>query len=189
MGTEGTSRVYAAFREKEGAIRAFVRRFFGDRTIVEDICQETITRALSAERKRHIESADAFLFGVARNIVRSQLDAKSKSLLDFVEDFAPYEADADGPSVEQTVDDHDRMLQFAESVLRMPRQCQRVFVLKKVYGYSHKEISAQLGISISTIEKHVAAGMKRCLDDMEAASASTRVAALGSSSQPSRTGS
>ena len=169
MEISQTSRVYAAFREKERAIRSFVRRYISDQTMIEDICQETIVRALAAEKARSIQSADAFLFGVARNIVRSHLETKSKSLLDFVEDFAPYEADFDSPSIEQVVDDHARMVKFTESVLRMPRQCQRVFVLKKVYGYSHKEISAQLGISISTIEKHVAAGMKRCLDDMEAA--------------------
>ena len=185
MDTNRTSRVYAAFLEKERAIRSFVRRYFSDQTVIEDICQETIARALAAEKNRPIQSADAFLFGVARNIVRSQLETKSKSLLDFVEDLAPYEADIDSPSIEQVVDDHARMVQFTESVLRMPRQCQRVFVLKKVYGYSHKEISAQLGISISTIEKHVAAGMKRCLDDMEAQNAS--VAAPEASSKPSRT--
>ena len=184
METSQSSRVYAAFREKERAIRSFVRRYFSDQTMIEDICQETIARALAAEKSRPIQSADAFLFGVARNIVRSQLEAKSKSLLDFVEDFAPHEADIDSPSIEQVVDDHAKMVQFVESVLRMPRQCQRVFVLKKVYGYSHKEISAQLGISISTIEKHVAAGMKRCLDDMEAQNAS--VADTEASSKPSR---
>lgn len=185
MEISQTSRVYAAFREKERAIRSFVRRFFSDQTEIEDICQETIARALAAEKDRAIHSADAFLFGVARNVVRSQLETKSRSLLDFVEDFAPYEADYDSPSIEQLMDDHTRMVQFAESVLRMPRQCQRVFVLKRVYGYSHKEISAQLGISISTIEKHVAAGMKRCLDDMEAAGATAAVP--GASAKPSRT--
>lgn len=59
------------------------------------------------------------------------------------------------------------MMRFAESVLKLPPQCQRVFIMKRVYGYSHGEISAKLGISISTIEKHAATAMKRCLDDLE----------------------
>lgn len=33
---------------------------------------------------------------------------------------------------------------------------------EKVYGYSHNEIASRLGISISTTEKHVATGLKRC---------------------------
>ena len=48
-----------------------------------------------------------------------------------------------------------------------PPQCQKVFVLKKVHGYSHKEIAKELEISISTVEKHAASGLKRCSEYME----------------------
>ena len=62
-----TSAVLDAFQLKERFIRAFIRKFFNDAHIMEDICQETITRALEAEKVRHIETPDAFVFGVARN--------------------------------------------------------------------------------------------------------------------------
>jgi len=162
-----TSAVLDAFRLKERYIRAFIRRFFNDAHILEDICQETITRALEAEKVRHIETPDAFVFGVARNVVRSQIDAQSRSVLDLVDEFTPDDFIEEGPSVEQTIGDRERMQRFIASVLKLPRQCQRVFILKKVYGYSHREISAKLGISISTIEKHVVAGMKRCREDFD----------------------
>jgi DNA-binding CsgD family transcriptional regulator len=35
-------------------------------------------------------------------------------------------------------------------------------VLKKVYGYSQKEIALSLSISENTVEKHIATGIKRC---------------------------
>ena len=146
-----TSRVFQAFRLREPRLRSYIRRFFWNDVIVDDICQETIVRALEAERRRKIETPDAFLFGVARNVVRKQLDWQSKSLIDFVEDFSPDDFEVDEPAIEELMDDWQRMLQFADSVSRLPKQCQRVFVLKKVYGSSHKEISAKLGISISTL--------------------------------------
>ncbi len=161
------SRILTAFLEKERYLRAFARRFFRDDHLVDDLCQETITRALEAERDRIIDSPDAFLFGIARNIMRKQMETRSRSLIDFLDEFAPDEVDSEIPSLDQTLDDRKKMLRFSESVQKLPRQCQRVFVMKKVYGYSHKEISARLGISISTIEKHVASAMKRCLDDLE----------------------
>jgi DNA-binding transcriptional ArsR family regulator len=37
-----------------------------------------------------------------------------------------------------------------------------VFVLRKVYKLSHAEIAQVLGVSHSTIEKHVAKGLMRC---------------------------
>ena len=50
-------------------------------------------------------------------------------------------------------------------VAEFPAQCRRVFILRKVLGYSHKEISAAMGISVSTVEKHLARAMMRCFQD------------------------
>ena len=47
-------------------------------------------------------------------------------------------------------------------VERLPPICRRVFVLRKVHKLSHAEISEVLGVSESTIEKHVAKGLVRC---------------------------
>jgi len=46
-------------------------------------------------------------------------------------------------------------------VSELPIQCRRVFVLRKVYGYSQAEIAQELGISVSTVESHIATGMHR----------------------------
>ena len=179
-------KVFSAFLAAEPVIVSFVRRFFASNFDIEDICQETVTRALEAEKNRQIEDPGAFLFGVARNVVRKRLDKKSRSLIDFVDDFSADYYEADQPSIENRVDEQQRMLLFASAVETLPRQCQRVFVLKKVYGYSHKEIAAKLEISVSTVEKHVAAGLKRCMDQMEKtqaldkASKASNVSALGS---------
>ena len=51
---------------------------------------------------------------------------------------------------------------FCEAVRLLPVQCRKVFVLKKVYGYSQREIAAQLNLSESTVEKHISTGIKRC---------------------------
>lgn len=163
----GVSAVFAAFRENESILKRFLRRFTSSVHDIDDICQETILRALEAEKSRDIREPRAFLFGVTRNIVRKKLDRESRSVIDFIADFTPQEYLSDEPSVEESIDSRERMLLFMEAVATLPGQCQRVFVLKKVYGYSHKEIAGALGISISTVEKHVAAGLKRSSDYMQ----------------------
>jgi len=165
--SKGDSRaILNAFRNSESVLRGFVRRFVSNDHDVEDICQETVTRALEAERSRAIAEPRAFLFGVARNVVRKRLDKQSRNLIDFVDDFTLRDFASESPPLEQVIDDRQRMLQFIEVVAMLPPQCQKVFVMKKVYGYSHKEIASKLRISVSTVEKHVAAGMKRCMDGM-----------------------
>jgi RNA polymerase sigma-70 factor (ECF subfamily) len=57
-------------------------------------------------------------------------------------------------------------------------------VLRKVFRLSHAEISQVLGVSHSTIEKHVAKGLVRCRDhlrqlgQLEVSDAKTKFAAL-----------
>jgi RNA polymerase sigma-70 factor (ECF subfamily) len=59
-----------------------------------------------------------------------------------------------------------RFESFCAAVERLPPLCRRVFVLRKVHKLSHAEISEVLGVSQSTIEKHVAKGLVRCRDYM-----------------------
>ncbi|MBA3067781.1 MAG: sigma-70 family RNA polymerase sigma factor [Hyphomonas sp.] len=161
------SGIFSVFREQEAALRRFLRRISPASSDIDDIAQETILRALQAERERDILQPKAYLYMIARNVVRDAMDKKSRSLIDYIEDFAPESVSSNEPLVEDQVDGRQRMLLFWEAVASLPQQCQQVFVLKKVYGYSHVEISRQLGISVSTTEKHVAAGLKRCVDFLD----------------------
>ena len=159
--------IVEAFLGAEAPIRGFLRRFVKDDHDIDDICQEAVTRALEAARTRNIEDPGAFLFGVARNIMRNEFDRKSRSLIDFVDDCALESYASNEPGPEQQLDERRRMLVFAEAVATLPDKCQRVFIMKKVFGYSHKEIAERLNISVSTVEKHAAAGLRRCMDHME----------------------
>lgn len=159
--------IFSVFREHEAAIRRFLRRISPSSSDIDDIAQETILRALQAERDREILQPKAYLFTIARNVVRDAMDKKSRSVIDFIEDFAPETVSSNEPLVEDLVDGRQRMLLFWEAVATLPKQCRQVFVLKKVYGYSHAEISRELGISVSTTEKHVAAGLRRCSEFLE----------------------
>lgn len=158
----GRAGVFAVFLDNESILRAFLRRISPSSFDIDDITQETIMRALQAEKQREIEQPRAYLFSIARNVVKDALDRKSRSIIDFIEDFGDENVLSDEPLVDDQVDSRQRMTLFLEAVATLPEQCQQVFVLKKVYGYSHQEISKRLGISISTTEKHVAAGLKRC---------------------------
>jgi RNA polymerase sigma-70 factor (ECF subfamily) len=56
---------------------------------------------------------------------------------------------------------------YINALRSLPAQCQRVFVMCKVYGFSHKEIASKLGISVSTVEKHLIKGLSRCYKYMQ----------------------
>ena len=159
--------IFEVFKENETILKRFLRRFMSNFHDIEDVCQETILRALEAEKTRDIHEPRAFLFGVTRNIVRKKLDSESRTIIDFIEDFGDIEYLSSEPSIDECLYGKRKMLVFWDAVSKLPAQCQKVFILKKVHGYSHKEIAKILEISISTVEKHAATGLKRCSEYMD----------------------
>ena len=54
------------------------------------------------------------------------------------------------------------MMASASGSWSMTRRCRQTFTLRKVYGYSQKEIAAQLSISEHTVEQHLSKAARRC---------------------------
>ncbi len=160
------SRIFGVFQANKGLIASVVRRYSLHQLDIADITQETILRALEAEKRTEIREPRRFLVGIAKNIARSELERRSKMTLDVLDDFSLETYVSDEPPVDDVVDGRHRMQVFWEAVSTLPPQCQKVFVLKNVYGASHKEIAQKLDIAVSTVEKHVALGLRRSREMM-----------------------
>ena len=52
-------------------------------------------------------------------------------------------------------------------IREMPDGYRTVFNMFAIEGFSHKEIANRLAISVSTVEKHAALGLRRCSEYME----------------------
>jgi len=132
---------------------------------IEDIVQETYVRVCQIENKQRIYYPRAFILKMAKNLAfdhvkRAEARLTEGSEDDTALDLAVFDTLVNEP-YEQAASNNDFAL-FCEAVRLLPRQCRRTFVLKKVYGYSQKEIATRLDISQSTVEKHIATGIKRC---------------------------
>jgi RNA polymerase sigma factor (sigma-70 family) len=156
-------------------LKRFLTRFFSSSQDIEDVMQETYLKAYRAEKERVINTPKAFLFRVARNTALKELERKSRQITQSIEDFQGSEVLSDESSVEDQVDARKKLGLFCDSALEMSPQVRRVFLMRKVYGMSYREISAQLGIAVSTAEKHVARGLEVCSTYMQVAEASKTV--------------
>lgn len=131
---------------------------------VEDIVQETYVRVCQVERRDAIIHPRSFMLKTARNLALDHIKRAETRLADSIDDAPEHEWMPNA----QYDDTYDRVAanqefgHFCEAVRGLPLQCRKAFVLKKVYGYSQKEIAASLKISESTVEKHIASGIKRC---------------------------
>ena len=157
------------FREHETQLRGYLHRFADSDHDIDDICQEAMTRCLEVAEDRPVEHPGAFLFGVARNLVRRRFERKSRSLIDFIADFSPDDYVGEERPLDDIMDEQERLARYDEVIGQLPPQCQRVFVMRKVYGYAHREIAEMLGISVKTVENHITTGLKRCSEKLSVA--------------------
>jgi len=160
------SRVFRVFQANKGLIASVLRRYSISQVDIADLTQETILRALEAEKRTKIKEPGRFLVGIAKNIARAEHARRSKMTLDLLDEFDPQTHISDEPAIDDAVDARQRMRAFWEAVTTLPPQCQKAFILKHVYGASHKEIAKKLDIAVSTVEKHVALGLRRCREWM-----------------------
>lgn len=145
-----------------GRLKRYLSRILKRPEDVEDIAQEAFVRVLEAGSKGEIHYQKAYLFRTAHNLALNALARKANVLVDYMEDFPEPEVLMESAPLEDTVAAQRRFELFCRAVATLPDQCRQVLVLRKVYGLSQQEVAARLGISVSTVEKHLAKGMLRC---------------------------
>lgn len=133
---------------------------------IDDILQETFIRACAAAEKTEIRRPRSFMLKTARNLALNHVGTVYNRRTQ-VEDFSSGDVSISEislvtESVEAEFESRERFLGFCRAVRALPPQCRRVFVLRKVYGLTQQEIAAYLGISESTVEKHVVKGLLLC---------------------------
>jgi len=132
---------------------------------VEDIVQETYVKLCLVKSESSIDHPRSFMLKMAKNLALDHQKKSSTKLNQSIE-----ELNLDDISSLQLIGDptfdcfaaEQEFSQFCETVRKLPVQCRKVFVLKKVYGYSQKEIAKSLNLSENTVENHIANGLRRC---------------------------
>ena len=156
------STVFKVFEEQQMPLKAFISRLIRKPQDIDDIAQETFVRAFLAEQKGTIQHPKAYIYRIARNLAFEILTKKSTKLTSYIEDSCNNALLQSTEDIEGTAIVMEKFDRVKVAIAQMPPQCQRVFIMHKVYGFKYKEISQQLGISVSTVEKHIMTGLKKC---------------------------
>jgi RNA polymerase sigma factor (sigma-70 family) len=142
----------------EPALRAWLSRRRLGGLDVDDIIQETYSRLMTAESVQHVHDARSYTFQVAGSAVIDHLRRMKVVSIASLPDFDYLEIVSDEPSPERQVIDRDELHRLAGMIARLPGRVREVFTLRRVYGLSQREVAEKLGISESTVEKHMARG-------------------------------
>ena len=154
--------VYDAYTRHGSSLKRFIGRFMRNSSDIEDIAQEAFLRAYTVERGRPIEQPKSFLFRIAKHLALSQLSRKARQITDYIEDFEDSSVIQLEHSAEEEISARQMLGLHVEAVTELSAQCRQVYLLRKVHGFSHKEIAAHLGIAVSTVEKHLMKAIEQC---------------------------
>ncbi len=150
--------------EFESALRACLHRYTRNSSDVEELLQETYARLLTAAAsdEPEVRSIRAFALTVARNVARDWLRHEQVVPIELVADLETLEVFESTDGLEEIVNRHQQMSLLLRAIQDLPERCRQAFTLRKVYGYSQKEIASRLDISENTVEQHLTKAARRC---------------------------
>jgi RNA polymerase sigma factor (sigma-70 family) len=160
----------------ERALRGYLRRFFKDVADIEDVVQETYARLLSLNDAAAAAVRDwhAFLFTSARNVSLDRIRKARVISLDTLAEMGSLDVLDETPSADDGLNARQELTLLLETIASLPDRCRQALTLRKLYGLSQREIAKRLGITESTVEKHVAYGVRLCAERMFATRGETR---------------
>lgn len=157
-------------------LRAFFRNRLGNEEAAADFTQETFLRFTQAGYGPAGPDVKALLFSIARNLFFDHLRrVRRERAYGFLIDHLANEtellnlAGSEAPADERLAA-RQELAAVRDAVGELPPRCAQVFLMHRVQGRSQKEIAAELGISVSVVEKH----FKRALVRLAAAIGRTR---------------
>jgi RNA polymerase sigma-70 factor (ECF subfamily) len=173
---ERTSWLSREILPHESGLRAWLRRRLVAGLELDDIVQETYAVLAALPTVAHIQSPRAYALQTARSIILRHLRRARVVRIDSIGDAAQLDTALEDPSPERQAASRQDLRLAMAIIADMPAKRREAFTLRKIEGLSQREIARRMGISESTVEKHVGQALRRLMDAMNGGATAARIA-------------
>ncbi|MBN8850084.1 MULTISPECIES: sigma-70 family RNA polymerase sigma factor [unclassified Sphingomonas] len=139
-------------------LRRRLRRLVRDADDLDDLVAEVLARTYAYDGWRDIRHGLAFMTRAAHNILIDQQRREVIVSIDYVADLEVLQRSI---SYDEMFDARDALRHLESVVETLSPQPRRAFLLRRVQGHSVGEVAEIMGISVSTVEKHLAKALAR----------------------------
>lgn len=160
----------AMFEQHRLVAMRIVARRLGSLDAAEDVVQDALMKVMQLPNDQVINNPGAFLVKVSLNLANDRLRsglARQKR----EEAWTAAHAGDDGsleasprPSAEDSLLAQEKLKAVLAHLDELSPSVRDAFLLFRADGLSQKEVAARLGLSPSTVEKHVAKAMRHLMD-------------------------
>jgi RNA polymerase sigma-70 factor (ECF subfamily) len=144
------------------ALRAWLLARFPTLPDVDDIVQESLSRLVQAREVSPIRSARALLFTTARNLALDAVRRQRVVAFEPITDDTDPNVLTDAADVVASVTKQQELELLTKAIQSLPERVRQIFTLRTAYGLTQKQIAGKLGVSESTVEKQMSAGIRQC---------------------------
>lgn len=152
---EKVVRFEVIFKNTSHRLYSFIHGIVRNRSLVQDLMQQCYLKLWERFDTIDLErELLPLLYTYARNTVVDHLRKKLKE--EYVADYQLWENElSDNNSLLDQISYKESEKNLHKVIDKMPAGRKQVFTLIKLQGLSYQQASLQLGISVSTIEKHM----------------------------------
>jgi RNA polymerase sigma factor (sigma-70 family) len=136
----------------EGALRGRLRRILPHGHDIDDLVAEAMARAYAAGDIERVSTGRAYLFHIARNLM---IDEARRAKIVSFDAIADLDLLQSTHSTEAELQARDELRHLQTILDTLPPQCRRVFIMRRVHDNSIGEIADEMGLSVSTVDKHL----------------------------------
>jgi RNA polymerase sigma factor (sigma-70 family) len=127
-----------------------------------DLAQEAYVRLLRYQAGRSSEDLRRMLFRIAANLLTSHWRRRRAQGTDNQLPVHDLDIESGEPGPERQLTGEQQLNRLESILLGMPKKRRTVFLLSRIEGLSNSEIAERCGISIKTVEKHIATALEEC---------------------------
>ncbi|MEM9281281.1 MAG: RNA polymerase sigma factor [Verrucomicrobiota bacterium] len=149
----------------------FIRSSVRDQEEAEDLAQETYLRYFRTRRTLHGKEANRLLHRIARHLLADRYRRwKTRTKAGFEEAEILEEARIESPTraLDHVIEAREEIRALEGAIAGLSARCRQIFLLHRFGGLTYSQIAKHLGISQSTVEKHITKAIVACRDALDA---------------------
>ena len=158
-GDDGAGEEDGPPAQRAAALRASLGRYFkrriGSSPDVEDLVQEVFTRIAARDSTRSIDNLGSYVFQVAASVLA---DRHRRRVVRHADDHIVFNVElhsAEDFDPDRILGGKEELRAAIAALLCLPERTRTIFFLHRMEGHRARDIAAQLGISVSAVEKHM----------------------------------
>ncbi|HWU49422.1 MAG TPA: sigma-70 family RNA polymerase sigma factor [Asticcacaulis sp.] len=161
-----TSPLLNVYLEKRAMLVRYFTARARDACVAEDIVQELYLKIAVRKDDVSVENPSAFLFRAANNIWLNRMRGEGRDNRrngqwhEIHRQAVGEEMVVDEPDAETRLLAHQQLDLVMKGVAALPERTRTIFRLHKFDGLNQAQVAERLGVSKSTVEKHLCAALK-----------------------------